>query len=148
MRLFHGQVYNGCDPGAHYCLQVPEVACVTDPERLARDFSHGVQTPFRSNQFAFGAQADFRKPSWPVNITGEYFYSGSDEDKNFVDHKGGTFELGLGLRKYWENLGTLKPYAGGGPALMCVCVFTCSTRWGAGRRPSRRSSSSSVAPGQ
>ncbi len=68
-------------------------------------------------QPSIAAELDFRKVSWPVNIAVDFLYS-SDDDTLFIHREASTWELDLGVRKVFESLGIVKPFVGGGLAIV------------------------------
>jgi hypothetical protein len=78
-------------------------------------------------QLQGGLLVDFRKKRWPISIAADFLYS-RDEDKIDVMDLGiGTYrvkvesrtmEFNLGLRKIWETPKYVRPFIGGGVALV------------------------------
>lgn len=67
------------------------------------------------DQAVWGAMFDFRVGDWPVNIAFDAFLAASAEDENDVETGVATFELSLGVRKYFEFSGVpIHPFVGGG----------------------------------
>lgn len=74
-----------------------------------------------------GILLDFRKKSWPVSLAIGYL-SSSDEQTEALyypgigiydtDFKGETTELSFGIQKIWDGSPSLRPYIGGGIALI------------------------------
>ncbi len=72
-------------------------------------------------------QLDFRKPDWPISVALDVSYSSDDDSESvFVtgfgqenaDVEGRTLEWNIGVRKIWEGSSLVRPYAGGGLALI------------------------------
>jgi hypothetical protein len=78
------------------------------------------------SQPEFGLDVDFGKKTWPVHIAIGYLNSSKDDtisfiiDGTLIDSKldGSTRELRLGLKKIWEPAMPIRPYVGGGLALI------------------------------
>jgi len=68
-------------------------------------------------QAATAVQLDFRKTDWPVSVAIDYLHS-EDDDNFFVHHKGSTWEFDLGARKVFEGLWVIRPFVGGGLAII------------------------------
>lgn len=74
-------------------------------------------------QFELGVQYDFRPVEWPVNLAVDLLYSW-DEGRLYdpwwgsIDLRARTLELDLGVRKIWERHSYIRPFVGGGPALI------------------------------
>jgi hypothetical protein len=76
----------------------------------------------------FGILVDFRKKEWPVSIAIDFFHSEGDGSAYdpfsglFIDMDGETTELNAGIRKIWEQHANIRPYIGGGVALISAEV--------------------------
>lgn len=73
-------------------------------------------------QPAFGILVDFRMEDWPVNIAVDLLGSKDDDTISGTDVEGSTTEIDLGVRWIYEELGQIKPYVGGGLALLSAEV--------------------------
>lgn len=69
-----------------------------------------------NGQVEIGTTLDFRKAAWPVNAAIDFLYSKGDGI--FISSEGSTWELDPGIRKIFDNLGYVKPFVGGGPAII------------------------------
>ena len=84
-------------------------------------------------QFEFGLQIDFRPVDWPINLAADISHS-RDEGSEYVliydpwfgyigmdvDLEATTTEVNLGIRYIYEELPYVRPFIGGGPALIWV----------------------------
>ena len=96
-------------------------------------------------QTEFGVKLDFKQESWPVSIAIDYLVSSDDDSGLYyvsgygviaADVEGETSELCLGVRKVWDQSPTMRPFIGGGLALisaeakvsgfLAVITFQCS----------------------
>jgi hypothetical protein len=73
---------------------------------------------------AFGFSADFRRPHWPINIALGFLASQGEETLYNFDLaqiaklEATTLELRGGVRKIWEPTPTMRPFLGGGLAVI------------------------------
>jgi len=88
------------------------------------------------SQSEVGAEVDFAKRSWPFHIAFAALQS-SDEDTVYVRYdderlrtkiKASTTELRAGIKKIWEPTSVMRPYVGGGLALINA-EFESSVRY-------------------
>jgi hypothetical protein len=70
------------------------------------------------DQGEFGINVDFRKKEWPVNIAIAILGSAGEGKMNGINVKGTTSELRFGVRKIWEPNEIMRPFLGGGVALL------------------------------
>jgi hypothetical protein len=71
------------------------------------------------SQVELGCNVDFAPESWPFNIDIGLLVSASEEKNCFgVKVEGSTTELRAGIKKIWEPTSTMRPYAGGGLAII------------------------------
>jgi hypothetical protein len=78
------------------------------------------------SQAEIGAEVDFAKKSWPVHLAFAALQS-SDEDTFYTDFndqmmrtkiKASTSELRFGVKKIWDQAPVIRPYVGGGLAII------------------------------
>jgi hypothetical protein len=70
-------------------------------------------------QEVYGVNVDFGQKSWPVNIAIALLASDRNDDTYyFEDIEGSTIELRVGIKKIWEPTTTMRPYIGGGLAII------------------------------
>lgn len=78
-------------------------------------------------QEEFGITVDFKQQGWPVSIAIGYSSSSADETELIYDpiwgivpfeFEGETSELCLGVRKIWDYFPAVRPFIGGGIALI------------------------------
>lgn len=73
------------------------------------------------SQGELGVMTNWQGPGWPVAAAADFLGS-SDESSisrdGFTEQRGRTSEIDLGARKVWRPTPHLRPYAGGGPALV------------------------------
>ncbi|MBN1381681.1 MAG: hypothetical protein JXA41_08405 [Deltaproteobacteria bacterium] len=67
---------------------------------------------------ALGINVDFRKMEWPVNLAIALIGSADDDDYRGMDIEGTTSEFRFGIKKIWEPTQTMRPFIGGGLALI------------------------------
>lgn len=65
-----------------------------------------------------GVLFDFRQNDWPVNLAVDLLVSADSFTEDGVEVTGSTIELNAGVRKHFENAGSITPYIGGGLALI------------------------------
>ena len=83
------------------------------------------------DHFELGAQLDFRPVDWPVNIAVDFSHSWGEDSEYVtfydpwigwigvdVDLEASTTEVNLGIRYIYEELPYVRPFIGGGPALV------------------------------
>lgn len=75
-------------------------------------------------QDEFGILTDWGVGDWPVALAVDLLISSKDKnDSNFdIDIDGSTWEIDLGVRKYWGTDGMFRPYVGGGLGLISAKV--------------------------
>jgi opacity protein-like surface antigen len=70
----------------------------------------------------FGILIDFKQHHWPVSIAIDLLHSRDDHGQfvgnNFLNVEGNTTELNLGVRKIWDHFPRVRPYIGGGLAII------------------------------
>ncbi len=69
-------------------------------------------------QTELGIGVDFKQDGWPVSATVGYLRSSDDDSEMGIDIEGKTSELYLGVRKIWDTSPQLRPFVGGGLALV------------------------------
>ncbi|NOZ67966.1 MAG: porin family protein [Deferribacteres bacterium] len=69
-------------------------------------------------QTEIGIGVDFKQDDWPVSGTIGYLFSSDDDNVMGVDIEGNTSELYFGVRKIWELPSLVRPFVGGGLALV------------------------------
>jgi hypothetical protein len=74
-------------------------------------------TPLES-QSEFGVNVDFGKKSWPFSIAIGFLASSKDDNSYGIKLEGSTRELRAGIIKIWEPTPTIRPYIGGGLAMI------------------------------
>jgi hypothetical protein len=71
------------------------------------------------SQVELGLSIDFAPKSWPFNIEIGFLASAAEEeDFYYMDVEGSTTELRAGIKKIWEPTTTMRPYVGGGLAII------------------------------
>lgn len=66
-----------------------------------------------------GGTLDFRGGNWPVSAAIDFLYSTDKEDiVPGLEAEGTTWELDLGIRKVFDEMGIIKPFVGGGLAII------------------------------
>jgi len=83
--------------------------------------------PLSNEHVNLGVLVDFKPPNWPVSISIDVlyhllndkfetiYYSGREWE---LHYKGKTTEIHLGVRKIWDNHSIIRPFIGGGLALI------------------------------
>lgn len=66
------------------------------------------------DQGVFGANVDFGKNGWPVNLEGGLYVSYDDDEIFGVDVEATITELSFGVNKTWSPHRNIHPYVGGG----------------------------------
>lgn len=75
-------------------------------------------------QTEFGILLDFKKDHWPVSIAIDVLHSWDDAfvhdpfTGSSFKFEGNTTEINLGLRKIWDHFPIIRPYIGGGLAII------------------------------
>lgn len=78
-------------------------------------------------QGEIGIKVDFKKKDWPLSIAIDLMSSAAMEDNYFYipgygtsyyELEGYTSELGLGVRKIWDGSPSIRPFIGGGVAII------------------------------
>ncbi len=69
-------------------------------------------------QAATGIDADFRRPDWPLSCVVGYSYSFDGDTVDGIDVEGSTSELYVGARKIFDVSPGVRPFVGGGIALV------------------------------
>jgi hypothetical protein len=78
-------------------------------------------------QTEFGLRLDFKQEGWPVSVAIDYLVSSDDDTGLYyisgygtvaATLDGETSELCLGVRKIWDHHPTMRPFIGGGLALI------------------------------
>ena len=81
--------------------------------------------------FEAGVLIDFKQKSWPISIALDFLSSSDKEDVSFAVLNFGTFnfnlegnttEINLGVRKIWDNPTMVRPFIGGGLAVISAEV--------------------------
>jgi opacity protein-like surface antigen len=89
-------------------------------------------------QAEFGVMLDFKQESWPVSIAIDYLLSSDNVTGLYYDpgygtipvtFEGETSELCLGVRKVWDYIPTVRPFFGGGVALIRAQVKAITWDW-------------------
>lgn len=70
------------------------------------------------DQGELGIHVDFRRQEWPLSMTVALLGSTDDDDINGIDVDGMTSEWRFGFKKIWEPHLILRPFFGGGVAIM------------------------------
>lgn len=79
------------------------------------------------DQAEIGVAVDFKKQGWPVSIAIGYLYSRGDETvlifdpflgNVLFDFEAETSELSFGIKKIWDHFAHVRPFLGGGIALI------------------------------
>lgn len=73
------------------------------------------------HQGELGIQTDFQRGDWPIAIAADLLVSGktaSISSPGFTELRGNTSEFDVGARKIWRPDDHLRPYVGGGLALV------------------------------
>ncbi len=65
-----------------------------------------------------GLLVDFRRQFWPVNIAVDLLFSNGEGTVGGLDVEATTAELNVGVRKIWDHLSMIRPYVGGGLAMI------------------------------
>jgi hypothetical protein len=78
-------------------------------------------------QGELGVAVDFKKQGWPVSIAIGYLFSYADDTMLIFDpflgnvqfdFEGETSELSFGIKKIWDHFPSVRPFLGGGIALI------------------------------
>lgn len=74
------------------------------------------------NQLEVGVEVDFRPPQWPFNLAFGVSGSAAEKDVNTsfgtLTATGTTAELDFGIKKIWEPPSQVRPFIGGGLAII------------------------------
>ena len=70
------------------------------------------------DQAEFAVEFDFRERAWPLNLVFGLRGAHDEEDRGGATIESTTSELSLGVRKIWESTPYIRPFLGGGLALM------------------------------
>lgn len=70
------------------------------------------------SQTEMGLNVDFGKKTWPLSIDIGLLASTKEDDFDGDDIEGSTTELRVGIKKIWEPTPNMRPYIGGGLALI------------------------------
>jgi hypothetical protein len=73
------------------------------------------------SQGEIGAMTNWQGPGWPVSLAADFLASSHETSisrDGFTEQRGRTSEADLGARKIWRPTPHLRPYAGGGLALV------------------------------
>jgi hypothetical protein len=71
------------------------------------------------SQDELGLSIDFAPKTWPFSIEIGFLASATEEkDFYYMDVEGSTTELRAGIKKIWEPTTTMRPYVGGGLAII------------------------------
>ena len=70
------------------------------------------------DQGEFGINVDFRQKDWPVNIAVALIGAGAEDTYEGMDVESVTSELRFGVKKIWAPNETMRPFLGGGLALV------------------------------
>ncbi|MFZ5562728.1 MAG: outer membrane beta-barrel protein [Thermodesulfobacteriota bacterium] len=69
-----------------------------------------------------GVEFDIKKQEWPVSFSMAFLYSSADDTISVwwlpVEVEGKTTELRFGVRKIWEESSMIRPFLGGGLAII------------------------------
>ena len=70
------------------------------------------------DQGEIGVLIDFKQDTWPVSIAIDLLHSSDRATLEGFRFDGRTTELNLGVRKIWDHFPMIRPYIGGGLALI------------------------------
>lgn len=84
------------------------------------------------SQSEVGADIDFAKKSWPVHLAfaalqssdEDTFYAELDDEMIMARAKATTSELRFGVKKIWDQAAVMRPYIGGGVAIISAELKT------------------------
>ncbi|MBI5197068.1 MAG: hypothetical protein HZA19_00500 [Nitrospirae bacterium] len=87
------------------------------------------------NQDLFGIQLNFRRSSWPVNLSLEYLKATAKGNMSVripgtLHAESDVQEIRLGVRKIWDHFRSVRPYIGGGVSFIDIKFDTTAVQTG------------------